>query len=622
MTLHISQNIKSFALLISLGILLSCSKKDEPITQHQKKTAIEGSVEKGPFVRGSIVTINELNSELNPTGRSFKSEIIDDKGSFSLTDIELASNYVQVSVNGYYFNEITGTLSASQITLNAIADITTNKSVNVNVLSHLEEKRVRTLIKNENKSFTEAKKQALAEIYTSFFVKTAPTTRSELFSLTKNDENSNILLGISASLLNISQSNNAKLTELLSIISGDLEKDGELEAPLKQAVKQGLETLNVKSISNHLKNRYKVLNLTLADFSIDKVFFVEVIGDNVLNENTFSTAQDFRAVYSHLFEETSKAMEEYFKLEGLFSKTVTSLPQNDFYLHRVNPDNPHIATLFSGLYKSIRVANMIIDHASKTTSMSSYKYKAYPFFAYNYWILMNLWGDVPYLHPGNYKNNLSPLPRTKKNEIAQLLISRLDETIQNLSSNDMESNLAKAIAARIAADNGEYALAKKYLDQVIDSKRYQLASKSEIHTQANESILGFNYAMFSPENKPNDYDLYAKGNYRSLFRYTEVLLLAAEMNLKLNHKEEAISLLNQVRLRNGKTTIPSNENEVLVLLQEEIKADLYNEGVLFAFLKRNNLAESSLGILNFQKLMPIPIMEMALNIYLQQNPGY
>lgn len=622
MNLFTSKYIRSFILLFTVTFFLACSKKDGLIKESPQKTTIQGTVEKGPFVRGSAVTIYELNSELNPTGRSFKSEILDDKGGFSLPDIELASNYVQLSVNGYYFNEVNGALSTSQITLNALADITNNKSINVNVLSHLEEKRVRSLMKKEKKTFSEAKKQALSEIYSAFFVKTLPTTNSELISLTKNDENANILLGISAALLNISQSDNAKLTEFLSILSADIDDDGLIEQASKQVIKQGLESLNAKAISDNMKNRYKGLNTTLADFSIDKVFSVELKGEGgVIVDKYFSTEQEYQTAYGNLLTETTKSIEEYFKLEGLYSKTISELPQHAFYLHRVYADNVNVKNLYTSLYKNIRVANLIIDNATKSGSFKSFKYKSYPYFAYNYWVLMNFWGDTPFVTAENYQNYFNPR-RTNKKEISESLIAGLNETIQNLGNLDKEADFAKVVAARIAADNGDYSYAKGYLNQIIDSKRYKLASKSQIHTTANESITGIDYNQPSSITKPNDYSLYGKGNYRSVARYTDVILFASELNLKLNNKDEAISLLNQVRIRNGKIAIPSNESNVLPFLQEEIKEDLNNEGVFFAFLKRNNLAESTLAILSYQKLMPIPQIEILLSPNMIQNPGY
>lgn len=622
MTLFNRNALKSFILLFTMPLLLACSKEKDPSDGPDKKVTIQGAVEKGPFVRGSTITVYELNSELNPTGRSFKSEILDDKGSFSLADIELASNYVQLSVSGYYFNEVTGNLSTAQITLNAIADITSNKQINVNVLSHLEEKRVKSLMKKEKKSFSEAKKQALTEIYTAFFVKGSPTTSSELFSLTKNDDNANILLGISAALLNAAQSDNAKLTGLLSTLSADLDDNGSIDESLKQAIKQGLSGLNAKAISDNIKNRYKTFNITLGDFAIGTAFSVEIKGSDVIGgEDYFKSEAEYRAAYNALLDVTTKASEQYFKLEGLYAKTITGLPQHNFYLRMVDPGNGDIESLFAELYKGISRANIIIDYAGKSSSFKSFKYKSLPYFAYNYWVLMNFWGDVPFVNTSNYQDYQTPKGRTSKKTIAEKLIADLDETIQNLGAFDNEIDFARAVAARIAADNGDYAIAKKYLSQIIDSKRRSLASKSQIHTTRLETIFGIDYDQ-SPTSKPTNYALYGKGNYRSLIRYTEVLLLASEASLKLNNKEEAISLLNLVRERNEKTTIPSNESNVLPLLQEEVKADLNNEGIFFAFLKRNGLAESALGIQSYQKLMPIPQIEMMLNSSMVQNPGY
>nr|WP_121272686.1 RagB/SusD family nutrient uptake outer membrane protein [Pedobacter schmidteae] len=625
MTFSTISFIRPFFLLFALTCILACSKKNDPTDGAHQKTTIQGAVEKGPFVRGSVVTIYELNAELNPTGRSFKSEIQDDKGSFSLADVELSSNYVQLSVDGYYFNEINGSLSGSPITLNAIADISNNKSINVNVLSHLEEKRVRSLMKKDKKSFSEAKKQALTEIYAAFFVKTAPNTSSELVSLTKNDDNANILLGISAALLQISSSDNARLTELLSIISADIENDGSVDAALKQSIKEGLERLNAKAISDNMKNRYKGLNITLADFAMDKVFSVELKGTEVvvIVDDFFNTEAQFLAAYNAVLAANIKATETYFKLEGLYCKTISGMPQHDFYRHDVGSGSASINTLFSSLYVTINRANTVMDNAAKSSSFKSFKHKTYPFYAYSYWMLMNFWGDTPFMHTENYRDT-NPPARTDKKTISEALLAGLEASIQNLATGDKEADMARSVAARIAADNGDYATAKKYLSQIINASKYTLASKTLIHTTANESIFGIDYNQSSGYiTKPSDYDqFYGKGNYRSLTRYTEVLLLASEVNLKLNNKDEAIDLLNLVRVRNGKLPVSLSENNVLPLLQEELKADLSNEGVFFAFLKRNNLSESTLGIQSYQKLMPIPQMEMMLNRNMVQNPGY
>src|SRR5690606_32035981 len=156
-------------------------------------------------------------------------------------------------------------------------------------------------------------------------------------------------------------------------------------------------------------------------------------------------------------------------------------------------------------------------------------------------------------------------------EISSELLDGLDETIANLGTSEEDLDVARSIAARIAVDNGDYNSAKQYIDPIINSKRYTLASMERIHTSADESILGFEHNVTT---RPNNYDLYSKGDYRHMVRYTEIILLAAEINLKLHQESQAIALLNQVRIRNGKEALANNESDVLGFLHEEVKAEL------------------------------------------------
>jgi len=134
-----------------------------------KKDKISGFSQKGPFTKGSAITLSELNDRFAQTGRSFEATINDDKGSFEIgiKDIELASPYVVLKANGYYRNEITGEISKVPINLYAIADIREKSNVNVNILTHLEYYRVQKLVEG-GKSLKDAKKQAQREILAVF----------------------------------------------------------------------------------------------------------------------------------------------------------------------------------------------------------------------------------------------------------------------------------------------------------------------------------------------------------------------------------------------------------------------------------------------------------------------
>lgn len=618
-------------LFIIAVFFFGCSKKND---ETPRSTPLQGTVEKGPFVRGSVVTVNELGADLAPTGRTFKSEIVDDKGTFSLSELTLVSNFVQISVHGYYFDEVNGKLSSSQITLNALADVSDQKQITVNVLSHLEEKRVRSLVKKDSKSFGEAKKQALTEIYSTFFVKTSPTITSESVSLTNNDDHAAVLLAISAALIEAADSDNARLTELLSKISVDMENDGIVESALRQQIKTGLESIYTKSITENIKKRYQELNTTLPDFSFEDIFTVELkeylteLPNSTTDDAIFSDYASYSMIYSAILSATLNTSEQYFKLEGLYSKTISGLPTNSFYLHRPLASDGDLNALFSSLYRNVNMTNTVMDQ-TKTMSFPSHNLsRVYPYFAYQYWVLMNVWGNSAFINTQNYKDVSNFPARAEKSKLSRLLLTGLDSTIQklipseNVGTHRMDLDVARVVAARIAADNGDYTSALKYVNQLIDSRKYTLASKSQIHTSSSESIFGYDYRN-SQMPKPAGYDaLYGKGDYRSIIRYTEVILLAAECKFKGNNKTEAAALLNQVRLRNGKAEISGSESDFLSLLQDEVKEDLKNEGVYFAFLKRHNLAESVLGIKSYQKLLPIPQREINLNRNMVQNPGY
>jgi len=124
--------------------------------------SFSGKVQKGPFVTGTTVTVNELNESLGQTGKSFTTSIASDDGSFSLNNIEMESDLALLSGNGFYFNEVIGQLSSAQITLQALADLSEGETININVLTHITKARIETLVGN-GLNFFDAKRQAEGE---------------------------------------------------------------------------------------------------------------------------------------------------------------------------------------------------------------------------------------------------------------------------------------------------------------------------------------------------------------------------------------------------------------------------------------------------------------------------
>jgi hypothetical protein len=79
--------------------------------------AASGVAQKGPLIKGSTATVQELNSTLSPTGAQYSYQITDNFGDFS-PNSTFSTQYIGVLATGYYFDEIANAVSAGPITLN------------------------------------------------------------------------------------------------------------------------------------------------------------------------------------------------------------------------------------------------------------------------------------------------------------------------------------------------------------------------------------------------------------------------------------------------------------------------------------------------------------------------
>jgi hypothetical protein len=215
---------------------------------------IKGYAQKGPFINGSSITVFDLQANLAPSGRSFSEQIVDNKGSFELDNIELSSSLVSIRTDGFYFNEVSGKQSASQITLNALADITGKSTININLLTHLEKARVEYLMK-AGKTFSAAKAQAQKEILAIFNIEKNNIQTSECLNITEQGDDNAILLAVSSIIQGYRSE--SEMTELLSNISIDIKTDGILNnAALGSALINHAVFLDTVLIKNNLIKRY------------------------------------------------------------------------------------------------------------------------------------------------------------------------------------------------------------------------------------------------------------------------------------------------------------------------------------------------------------------------------
>lgn len=246
---------------ITCLILFSCSK-DEPIIEEEEKEEIEntntvdinGLTEKGPYLSGSTITINELNNNFAPTGRVFNTQIIKDDGSFELNGIELNSNYLSLSANGFYFNEVANDNSEAQLTMHAISDVSDASSININVITTLEKNRVEYLVANGS-TFAQAKLKALNEVLDIFEISDNDFEAEDLTIGKAGDANAK-LLAVSVILQGFLPI--ADLSELLSKISLDLREDGTLDdITLGEQLVYNANRISLTDIRNNLEERFQ-----------------------------------------------------------------------------------------------------------------------------------------------------------------------------------------------------------------------------------------------------------------------------------------------------------------------------------------------------------------------------
>jgi len=227
--------------------------------ESQSTYVLSGQIQKGPFVSGSTIKIQELDSSLSPTGLTYETTTNDDFGSFSISS-KLTSSLVEVIATGYYFNEVSGTLSDGPLTLRAITNLANSSIVNVNILTTLQINRLKKLVSNGS-TLDEAIIQSEGDVLSVFNINEASSTFTAM-DISKEGNQNAILLAISS----IMQSTNtvAQLSELISHLGLALSQTGSItDEQLIVKLKDNSYNLDLQRVRTNLLNRYNNLGLSV-----------------------------------------------------------------------------------------------------------------------------------------------------------------------------------------------------------------------------------------------------------------------------------------------------------------------------------------------------------------------
>lgn len=204
---------------------------------------VNGAAQKGPFLKGSEVLVSTLSERGVPATDTILSEIRDDTGTFEFSTV--APGPVMISADGYYFNEVTGSLSQGRLLLrsvyNAMAD--TQQQTFVNVLTHLSYKRILTLM-SQGIAIAEATHQAESEVLQALSAVLPVSDITDFTQLSIYNSDTRYALGnayvlalsatvIEAAILrqqqNPQSSVDSQLTALLNELSDDIGDDGTVD---------------------------------------------------------------------------------------------------------------------------------------------------------------------------------------------------------------------------------------------------------------------------------------------------------------------------------------------------------------------------------------------------------
>lgn len=714
---------KFISFITVLVLLLSCTEEDR--NKLPQNWHIQGKVEKGPFVKGSNVTIQELDESLNPTGRSFKTSIIDNEGSFNLDNITLQTPYILLIADGYFFNEVNGSLSEGQISLHSLADLSVSSSVNINILTHLKKDRLAHLIKEEHLSYKEANTLAQKELLTCFGLHRYADKEVNSYSIATGTDESGVLIVVSSTLLK--DMSEAKFTERLAELSGDLKNDGKLSDTNRNMIRKNSEELNIDNISKHIVEHYKlggkdvvvpnlayfidwdkngiagdelgpetnkelsfetdslfigkeggrfkvkikgnipcqfptdqppIIGPSYYDMGIRDIKYKEIITDDRYLELSIEPAEailmkaaavviysydykhtatlhiiqesnpngeliskDVKTFYTQVLEKMRDAFSMSALMETHYSQSLTpeeGSKWESFYKHKLGSYNNEIYDTWKYSYNAlqyIRTAKERYKDENVDLGVAAFNNLE----AMIYYQLGVLWGNIAYVKTSQSYD----LQQLNEKQILALFEKPLLKSI-DLMLNKKNNNLIfvskdtpRAILAKMYMQSGEYAKALPLLKAIISNGDYNISpSWKSLFAENNQELI---FSLLQ-NTESNDYsNLIVKSHYLPLLTYTEVVLYAAECELRTGNKNKALSYLNTVRSKRGKSNVDSSDLEIA--LASTWKEELKGCFSYFAFLNRNNLSEKELNIESYQKLFPIPEREIMISS-LKQNPGY
>ena len=89
--------------LIAVGAaLMACGQAETNSTSSEGTRTISGKSQKGPFIKGTEITLYGMDERLHQTGAKFSTKVDNSQGEYSLKKVNLDDRYAWLNANGDY----------------------------------------------------------------------------------------------------------------------------------------------------------------------------------------------------------------------------------------------------------------------------------------------------------------------------------------------------------------------------------------------------------------------------------------------------------------------------------------------------------------------------------------
>ncbi len=279
--MNLSKTLLATALVVPVALTGCGGSSDGHNSGSGQQYQFSGAVQKGPLQPGSVVTINELNQDLQPTGRSYTTQIEDYEGNYSVKE-RFSTPYAELVAHGYYFNELTNHAD-EQMRMSAFVDMSEISAANFNVATAAMKQSVMAQVE-AGTEFNKAVDKATSDLLKLYSYDPEQWVEHINFyntNLSNSGDTSTLLLVISASTLKMATDNGLTLEEQIDEIGQVLlEPESAQFEEMKQA-------LNEYSLALYKTAAYENTQQYFADngleFDIPHIdYFIDVDGDGVL----------------------------------------------------------------------------------------------------------------------------------------------------------------------------------------------------------------------------------------------------------------------------------------------------------------------------------------------------